>query len=426
MRSRSLWVLDEEDDPLVRRLAAGLGRTPARLLAYLLLRTDREDDPTTSVHLQIGTGVDRTTVNEAVTRLEDRDLVERTTVRPAGSDGGRPRTAWLPTADIRGTLEETYDGHAEALLDLADALREPESTGQRARSTGSSPSPPLEVALSWRSNALHLPFHAAIAAAWYDAFDVDVRLSHCDGSRRALERVASGSADLAVVGAATVVRARAADEPVVPVAVCYQRAMTVLYTVREVFGEPLRSVEQLEGRRIGMPPDSETRLLGQLFLSQTTFADDSRIVDTNGEERTALREGDADVVTGSFADPLELERQGLTVDVMALTDHFPIYGPTIVVHERTLEAQSSALRGVLAGTTGGWAEARLDPGPAAERIAAERDEPPDRIRRTFERAAAEFGERDAVREQGWGWHRPEMWDRLRTALEQGALLRDTA
>ncbi|WP_222919591.1 helix-turn-helix domain-containing protein [Natrinema sp. SYSU A 869] len=175
MRSRSLWELDEEDDPLVSRLAAGLGRTPARLLAYLLLRTDREDDPTTSIHLQIGTGVDRTTINEAVTRLEDRDLVERTTVRPSDSAGGRPRTAWLPTAGTQWTLEETYDGHAEALLDLADALREPESTGQRARSASSSPSPPLEVALSWRSNALHLPFHAAIAAAWYDAFDVESR-----------------------------------------------------------------------------------------------------------------------------------------------------------------------------------------------------------------------------------------------------------
>lgn len=425
MRSRSVWELDEEDEQLIDRIAAGIGRTPARLLAYLLLRTEREAEPATSVSLQIGTGVNRTTISETMPQLESRDLVERTTVRVDESDGGRPRTAWRPTEDVESTVRKTYDSHANALLDLADEFQETKPAGQRARSGAMKrASSPLKLAVNWRPNPLHMPIYAAISADWYDSFDVDIRLAHHDGSRRALERVVSGPADLALVGAATAVRARAAGEPIVPVAVCYQRAMTVLYTVRDVFGEPLQSVDQLEGRRIGMPPDSETRVLGQLFLSQTTFADDVQIVDTNGEERKTLLEGDADVVTGSFADPQELERQGLTVDALLLTDHFPIYGPTIVVSERTLDARPSALSGMLAGTTGGWATARRDPGPAAERIAAVRDDPPDRIHRTFERAAAEFGESEAVREQGWGWHRPEMWDRLRTALEQGALLRD--
>ncbi|WP_436347318.1 ABC transporter substrate-binding protein [Natronorubrum sp. FCH18a] len=428
MRSRSFWELDEEDEPLVDRIAAGVGRTPARLLAYLLLRTERETEPATSVHLQAGTRVNRTTISEALARLESRDLVERTTVRAADSDGGRPRTAWRPTDGVEETLENTYGSHAEALFELADTHREtdPSEARGRTREVETAPSSSVGLALNWRPNALHVPIYAAVAAGWYDAFDVDVRIDHHEGSRRALERVVSGSADLAVVGAATVVRARAAGEPIVPVAVCYQRAMTVLYTVRDVFGEPLRSVDQLEGKRIGMPPDSETRLLGRLFLSQTGFDDDSRIVDTNGEERDALRDGEADVVTGSFADPRELERRGQSVDALVLTDHFPIYGPTIVARERTLEARPTALAGALAGTTGGWAEARRDPGPAAERIAAVSDDPPDRIRRTFERAASAFGESDAVRERGWGWHCPVMWERLRTALEQGALLRDAS
>ena len=438
MRTRSVWVLTDEDAPLVERLAAGLGRAPARLLAYLLLRSERETEPATSVHLQIGTGLNRTAISEAAARLEARDLIERTTVRSSTSDsgGGRPRTAWRPVAGVEPTVRRTYEGHAAALLGLADGLRvrdatesgpdrEPDSEPNESAGTSGSVST-VEFALNWRPNALHLPIYAAMAAEWYDAFGVDVRLEHRDGSRRALECLDSGAVDLAVAGAATVVRAREAGEPIVPVAPLYQRAMTVLYTVREAFGEPLCSVDQLEGRRVGMPPSAETRLLGRLFLSQTAFDEDVVVVDTNGEERDALRRGDADVVTGSIADPRELEREGATVDVLPITDQFPIYGPTIVVRERTLDERSAALRGVLAGTTGGWAAARRDPDPAADLIAAESGEPPDRIRRTFARAAAEFGERDAVRERGWGWHRPEMWDRLRTALEQGALLGDPA
>ncbi|WP_339104761.1 ABC transporter substrate-binding protein [Haloterrigena salinisoli] len=424
MRTRSVWELDDEDEPVVDSLAAGLGRTPARLLAYLLLRAEREADPTTTVHLQVGTGANRTAISEAMSRLESRELVERTTVSAVES-GGRPRTAWRPTADVESTIEATYESHARALLERAETVRVGTATESRS-GPAAPPDSPIELALNWRPNALHVPIYAALAAEWYDAFGVDVRIDHCDGSRRALERVRSGAADLAVVGAATVVRARAAGEPIVPLAICYQRAMTVLYTVREAFGEPLRSVDQLEGRRLGMPPDSETRLLGRLFLAQTSFDEDVTVVDTNGEERDALRRGEADVVTGSFADPRQLERDGLTVDALHLTDHFPIYGPTIVVPERTLDERPTALEGVLAGTTGGWAAARRDPGPAAERIAAVSDDPPERIRRTFERAASTFGESDAVRERGWGWQRPEMWDRLRTALEQGAVLGDAA
>ncbi|NUC73377.1 ABC transporter substrate-binding protein [Haloterrigena sp. SYSU A558-1] len=422
MRTRSVWVLDDEDDPIVDSIAAGLGRTPARILAYLLLRAERETDPTTNVHLQIGTGTNRTTISEAMARLESRDLVERTTVSAAAS-GGRPRTAWRPIADVEQTIEATYESHARALLELAESVRGGAATEPRAEAAAPSHSP-IEFALNWRPNALHVPIYAA--AEWYDAFGVDVRIDHRDGSRRALERVRSGEADLAVVGAATVVRARAAGEPIVPVALCYQRAMTVLYTVRETFGEPLRSVDQLEGRRVGMPPNAETRLLGRLFLSQIAVDEDVTVVDTNGEERDALRRGEADVVTGSIADPRELEREGATVDVLPITDHFPIYGPTIVVRERTLDERTREIANVLAGTTGGWAAARRDPGPAAERIAAESDDPPERIRRTFARAASDFGTGDVVRDRGWGWHRAEMWDRLRTALAQGSLLGDGA
>jgi ABC-type nitrate/sulfonate/bicarbonate transport system substrate-binding protein len=263
--------------------------------------------------------------------------------------------------------------------------------------------------------------YAASTAGWYDEFDVDVRVDHHDGSRRAVERVGSGAADVGVAGAATVARARLAGEPIVPVAVLYQRSMTVLYTVREVFGEPLRSVEQLRGREVGMPPRSETRVLGQLLLSRTV-EDDVRIVDTNGEERDALLYGDADVVTGSVTDPERFENRDMTVDALLVTDHFPVYGPIVIARNDVLTDRTETLRAFLAGTTAGWAAARSDPTEAAERIAETGDCAPATVRRTFERAAEEFGETEAVRDRGWGWQRRRTWESLRTALDQGDLL----
>ncbi|MFC4246765.1 ABC transporter substrate-binding protein [Natribaculum luteum] len=414
MRTRTFWALDDEDEDVVERLAAGLGADAGRVLAYLLLRADREREPATTVHLRIGTRLNRAAVVDAVERLESVGLLERTHVRD--DDPGRPPTAWRPVGDPESAVRCAYERHADELLDRAadHAGIEDDRSGS---TTGD-----LTVALNWRPNGLHLPVYAGETAGWYDEFGVDVTVDHYEGSRRALERVTAGDADVGVVGAATVARARATDVPVVPIAVLYQRAMTVLYTVREAFGEPLRSVEQLQGRRIGMPPNSETRVLGRLFLSQTAFADDIRIVDTTGEERDALLAGEADVVTGSITDPRQLERQGRTVDTLPITDHFPIYGPTVIVREDVLVDRAAALAGFLAGTTAGWADARCDPEPATARVAAVADDEPASIRRTFERAASRFGESDAMRERGWGWQRQEMWDRLRIALGQGRLL----
>ncbi|MFC7007464.1 ABC transporter substrate-binding protein [Halalkalicoccus salilacus] len=252
-----------------------------------------------------------------------------------------------------------------------------------------------------------------------------MRIEHYRGSRQALDAVLSGEADVGVVGAATVVRAREAGDPIMPIAVLYQRAMTTLYTTREAFGGPLSSVDQLRGRRIGTPAGSETDVLGRLFVSQTAIADTIRFVDTGGEEQRALVSGTVDVVTGSFSDPRQLELRGATVDSILVADHFPIYGPTLVVEEETLFERAALLRRFLVAMMRGWVGARRSDG-AVRTIAAESDESPEEVRRTFEQAIEEFGTTETVRNHGWGWQRVETWDRLETALRQGGLLDGTA
>ncbi|MDL5362481.1 ABC transporter substrate-binding protein [Halalkalicoccus sp. NIPERK01] len=415
MRTEEFWVLDEDDREVVARLTPGLGEDAARVLAYLLLRSAVEEGPATELALRIGTGLNRNAIASAVDRLESAGVVDRTAVRDDGP--GRPPTAWRARSTLDASPTEVYRHHAGALLDRA---AERFGTEEGAPDDRDEQDERLTLGLNWRPNGLHLPFYAGHEG--YDEFGVEVDVEHREGSHRALDALVSGESDVGLVGAATVLRARAAGEAVVPIAVVYQRAMAVLYTVRERFGEPLTGVDQLRDRRVGMPARSETRVLGRLFLSQVAPDGGVRIVDTAGEEQDALLSGEVDVVTGSFSDPRRLERRGMTVDTLAVADRFPIYGPTLVVREGTLSARRSALEGFLAGTTAGWAEARLDPTPAAERVAARSSGSVDRAVRTFEVASREFGGSDAVREHGWGWQREETWERLRAALDQGSLL----
>lgn len=425
------WVLDDDDRPLVERLAAGLGRDAARVLAYLLLRRDRdgiERPRATSIEIRIGTGLSGKAVGDAVSKLEARDLVERATVESSG--GGRPPNAWRPVRGRRETVDRAYRTHSTALLEraaaVADVDREPGggSDSRDGSNAGSAPEPDraIAVALNWRPNALHLPLYAALDEGAYERRGLDASVTTHHGSHRALEAVLDGEADVGVVGAGSVVRALAADRPVVPLAVLHQRTATVLYAIRDRFGDPFESVDQLRGRRILTTTGSETCLLARLFLSQADLLRDVELVDADGEERDALLAGDADVATGSFADPLELEAADRTVDVLSIGDHFPIYGLTLVGTATSLDRTDDLWRRFLAGTAAGWATARTDPDPAAAAVAAETDEPASAVSDRFARAVESFGTGDAVRDEGWGWHGPGTWNRLEAALEQGDLL----
>lgn len=427
MRTQEFWILSDDDQRVIDRLAVGLGETSARVLAYLLLRRERDEipnAPATQLAVRIGTGMNRKAVADALAGLEERSLASVTTVQNAGR--GRPPKAWYASAGLETIVERVYEHHAEELLERAfDVLdrgaESPESIEESDEST-------VTVGLNWRPNGLHLPFYVG-----NDGEDVEERtvrdlsmgIEHYRGSRQALDAVLSREADVGVVGAATVVRAREAGDPIVPIAVLYQRAMTTLYTTREAFGGPLSSVDQLRGRRIGTPAGSETDVLGRLFVSQTAIADTIRFVDTGGEEQRALLSGTVDVVTGSFSDPRQLELRGATVDSILVADHFPIYGPTLVVREETLFERAALLRRFLVAMMRGWVGADRADG-AVRTIAAQSDESPEEVQRTFEQAIEEFGTTETVRNHGWGWQQVETWDRLETALRQGGLLDGTA
>lgn len=416
MRIREFWALNDEDRELIARLMPGVGENAARVLAYLLLRSEIVEKPADELTLRIGTELNRSAIGQAVDRLESAGVVERTTIK--SNTRGRPPSAWRITADLEVVIQKLYRNHAATLLERARPESEPVSSESEKKGE-------LTLGLNWRPNGLHLPFYTASLSNQYDAVGLDVGIEHYEGSDRALEAVSSGAVDVGLVGAATILRTRADGEAVVPIAVAYQRAMAVLYTVRERFGEPLTGVSQLRGRRIGMPARSETRILGRLFLNQVALDEAVSIVDTAGEEQEALLSGDVDVVTGSFSDPRQLERQGMTVDTLVVADRFPIYGPTLIAREERLASQNPTLERFLAGTIAGWAEACHDPTPAATHVATLSGSDPERVKTTFESALCEFGGSEAVRENGWGWQSETTWDRLRGALTQGTLLTES-
>lgn len=423
MRTREFPVLSEADRNLLDRLALGLGEDAARVLGYLLLRDREFDGPASRLAIRVGTGLNQDTIAGALRRLEQDGIVAATPVQD--STRGRPPKAWRAADGIDATIRRVYDRHARTLLERASDAGDLETDGPSGGPAGNDGrADRLHVGLNWEPNPLHAPWFAAAATDSYRDRGVDVSLHHFRGSGRAIQGL-GGEVDVALAGAATVLRRRSRGAGLVTLAVPYQRAMTVLYTIRDAFGTRFESVGDLRGRRIGMPEDSETGLLARLFLAQAGVLDDVTIVAVPGEEQAALRAGRTDVVTGTFSDPQALEAEGVTVDSLAMADRFPMYGPALVTTRDTVDERPDVLARFLAGTIAGWATAAADPDRAVSAIDAD-EEPSERDVRTVEHALAEFGTSAAVRNHGWGWQRPEEWERLETALAQVGLLNGTA
>jgi ABC-type nitrate/sulfonate/bicarbonate transport system substrate-binding protein len=433
MRTREFPVLSEEDEPLVARLSLGLGDDAARVLAYLLRRraaSTVDDDPADRLALRIGTGLNRTTLSDALDRLDRRDLVSTTTLE---TDQGRPPTAWLARDSVDATVDRTDAHHAATLFDqaitVAGELGTPPRVDDPGMPSAERPeSASFTVGLNWFANVSHAPLFAARAGGSYDRWGLDVAIEEFAGSDRAIAAVSDGTVDVAVAGAATITRLRATGAPLVPLAPLYQRGMTVLYTTRDAFGGRLDGIESVRGRRVGMPVDAETGLLGRLFLSQSGVIDEVTVVDLSGEESDALSTGRADVVSGTFGDVRELEAAGHTVDVLAVNDHFPVYGPTFVTTDSVVDARPAALASFLAGTLAGWRTAVFDPAEAVRAVASADDPGGDetvadaRAVAGLERTVDRFGTSAGVADHGWGWHETAGWQRLTTALGQVGLL----
>jgi ABC-type nitrate/sulfonate/bicarbonate transport system substrate-binding protein len=429
VRVREFPILGDEDEPTVEAFATGLDHEAARVLAYLVGREESDrfsDEAASRLAVRVGVDLGRGRVSDVLGTLTDLGLVVETTVDSEAP--GRPPKGWRADAGHDRTLSRVRALHADALLDqaatVASALDD-DFAGSITRDGDATTSPPaerdaghLEVGLNWDPNGLHAPLFAGA----YADHGVDVTLTGCRGSRAALSAVVDGDVDVGLTGAATYLRGHTTREGVVPLALYYQRAMVTLYTTRSAFGGPLRSVEDVRGRRVAMPAGSETGALGRLFLAQAGVVDDVTVVRADGEEREALLDGDADVATGVFTDPLELEAAGHDVDSVLLADHFPVPGPAFVVRQETLRERPDALRGFLEGAMAGWTTARADPDTAIDAVADRSDEDIADERRKLEGALDRFAGGDAVEKNGWGWHSPETWERLRVALEQAAAL----
>ena len=287
----------------------------------------------------------------------------------------------------------------------------------------------VDFQLNWEPNGFQAPYFLARARGFYEDEGLDVRFVEGHGSPFAAEQAARGRADVALAGASAVLAKQSEGFDPLAVAAVTKKTPAAIYTLRDVFGEPLERPEQLAGRTVA-PSATKTRILAAQLLKSAGIASevDLKDVDPNTHHRVQhqLLDGAVDAAVGVVTNGLELEREhGRTADELPIGEHLAVYGMTLVSNREFVGEHPDAARAFLRATARGWAAATNDPEAAIDALVA-RNATLERRReietRKFEAAAIDLQYTDHVRRAGWGAHDRDRWRRLADMLSETDLL----
>jgi NitT/TauT family transport system substrate-binding protein len=213
------------------------------------------------------------------------------------------------------------------------------------------------------------------------------------------------------------------------VAAVTQRTPAAVYTLRDVFGEPLERPEQLAGRTVA-PSATKTRILAAQLLEAAGIRDEVELLEvdphTHHRVQHRLLDGEVDAAVGVVTNGIELEREhDRTADELPIGEHLEIYGMTLVADPELADDEPETVRSFLRATARGWAAATNDSEAAIDALVArnatlERRRDIEQLK--FETAAERLQFTEHVRQAGWGNHDGDRWRRLGGMLVETELL----
>lgn len=283
--------------------------------------------------------------------------------------------------------------------------------------------------LNWEPNGFQAPYFLARRKGFYEAEGLDVQFVEGHGSPFAAEQTARGRADVGLAGASAVLAKGSEGFDPLAVAALTKRTPAAIYTLRDVFGEPLTDLSQLAGKTVA-PSATKTRILAAQALEQVGIRDtvDLLEVDPNTHHRVEhqLLDGSVDAAVGVVTNGRELEREyDRRADELAIGESLGVYGMMLVANREFTEGDPETVRSLLRAIARGWIEATNDPEAALDAL-VDRNATLERRSEIelakFRAAASGLQYTDHVREAGWGVHQVDRWRRLGELLAETDLL----
>ncbi len=275
--------------------------------------------------------------------------------------------------------------------------------------------------LNWRISGLHAPYFAAQSQGFYEEEGFEsVAIESGEGSDFAAQQVALGNTEFGISSSDQILGINAGDLSPLAVGVVMQRSPVVVFSSREQFGEELTDASQLSGATVGSGPGMVRQMMRGYF--EATDVTDVEYVDTGFDTVQQLLTGEIDAAGGVFGDVVDARHQGAEIDVLSVHDVVPSYGHVVSVGESFAEENPETVAAFLRATARGAVWANRNPEGAIDALVdaqGELAEVRESQRDKWDLMRSEYMLSDAVREEGWGWNRPEPWQRTYETLDAG-------
>jgi NitT/TauT family transport system substrate-binding protein len=235
---------------------------------------------------------------------------------------------------------------------------------------------PVKFALDWRFEGPSAAYLVAIDKGFYKAEGLDVTIDPGTGSVESINRIATGSHDMAFGDINSLIKFR--DNPenakVKAVAMIYNTpAFAIVSTKKQGVSKP----KDLEGKILGAPAPDGAYAQWPIFV-KVNGLDASKVKIENvgfPVREPMLAQGKVDAITGfSFSSFMNLKAQNIPADeivVMLMRDFgLDLYGNVLMASPKFAAENPKAVAGFVRATIKGWQETIKDPAAAVKSVIA--------------------------------------------------------
>lgn len=247
------------------------------------------------------------------------------------------------------------------------------ATGPDGQASGQSGTPssgggePVTIGLTYIPNVQFSPVYVADEDGLYAQQGLDATIRHHGSDEGLFTALAAGEEDVVVASGDEVLPARDQGLDLVSIGAYYR---TYPVTVIVADDSPIRSVEDLRGRRIGVPGEYGSSWYGLLatLASASMTADDVQVVSIGYTQQAALASGQVDAVVGFTNNELvQFQQAGTPVRTVSPAGAtMPLVGASLITTRAWLDAHPQQARAVVAGTVAGIRSVVGDPGHAVD------------------------------------------------------------
>ena len=221
---------------------------------------------------------------------------------------------------------------------------------------------PVKFTLDWRFEGPAAPYLWALEKGYYKAEGLDVTLDNGANSTEAINRVASGTYDVAFGDINSLIRFRDKKEnaPIKAVAMIYS---TPPFSIVSLSKNGIKKPKDLEGKVLGAPAADGAFAQWKGFVAANKIDESKVKIENVGfpVREPMLVEGKVAAITGfSFSSYINLRSRGIAqdgVNVMLLNDHgLDLYGNAIIVNPNFAAKNQKAVQGFVKATLRAWKE----------------------------------------------------------------------